>query len=100
MIHLTTFALGVRAIWILGYIDTPGLFSLRGVHAFLDIRGKVIKCLLDVDVVLGRNFEERDLELIGKFLALLGSDGSFLFPVTLVPDQDLVNAFAGMLLHV
>jgi hypothetical protein len=34
----------------------------NGVHPFFDIRCKAVECLLNVDVVLGRNLEEGNAE--------------------------------------
>lgn len=76
------------------------MFSLGRVHALLDVRCKAIECLLNVDVVLGRHLQKGDAQLIGQLLALLGRNGPLLLPVTLVSNQNLVDALAGVLLDV
>lgn len=76
------------------------LVRLRGVHALLDVRRKIVEGLLDVDVVLGRNLQERDAELIGQLLSLFGRNSSLLLPVTLVANQNLVYPFARVLFDV
>lgn len=60
------------------------MFSLRSVHALLDVGGKVVERLLDVDVVLGGNLQEWDTEFVGKLLALFDGDGPLFLPVALV----------------
>lgn len=76
------------------------MVSLGGIHALLDVRGKAVEGLLDVDVVLCGHLQEGDAKLISQLLALLGGDGPLLLPVTLVSDQDLVDPLAGVLLDV
>ena len=104
MIHLTALpprvAIQTRALLV--YTDASGtrLFGLGSVHALLDIRCKTVERLLNVDVVLGRNLEEWNAKLIGKLLTLFSRDRSFLFPITLVPNENLVHTLAGVLLHV
>lgn len=102
--HLTTLssriAIQTRALLVYTDASRTRLFGLGSVHTLLDVGCKAVKRLFNVDVVLGGNLEERNAKLIGKLLTLLGGDRSFLFPITLVADEDLVYAFAGMLLHV
>ena len=69
-------------------------------EALLDIRGERVEGLVDVDVALGRDLEEGDAEFVGEGLALFCGDGALLFPVALVADEDLVDAFGGVLLDV
>lgn len=76
------------------------LLLLRVYQALLDVRREAVECLVDVNVALGRNLEERDAELIGEGLPLLGGDGALLFPIALVANEDLVHAFGSMLLDV
>lgn len=76
------------------------LIGLRGVHALLDVRRKIVEGLLDVDVVLGRNLQERDAQLIRQLLSLFGRHSPLLLPVTLVADENLVYPFAGVLFDV
>ena len=66
----------------------------------LDVAGEAVKRLIDVDVALGRDLEEGDAEFVGEGLAALGADGALLFPIALVADEDLVDAFGGVLLDV
>ena len=68
--------------------------------ALLDVAGEAVKRLVDVDVALGGDLEERDAEFVGEGLALFCGDGALLFPVALVADEDLVDAFRGVLLDV
>ncbi|KAI6751549.1 hypothetical protein HG531_006245 [Fusarium graminearum] len=42
--------------------------------------------LVDVDVALGGDLEERDAQLVGEGLALLGGNDALLLPVALVAD--------------
>lgn len=69
-------------------------------QALLDIRSEAIEGLVDVNVALGGDLEEWDSKLIGQSLSLLSSDDALLFPVTLVADQDLVDALGRVLLDV
>ena len=85
---------------IYGYTRRPSVLGLGGVHALLDIGCQAVEGLLDVDVVLGRDLQERNAQFVGQLLALLSRDGPLLLPVTLVPDKDLVNTLAGVLLDV
>lgn len=84
------------------YTETrsASLFGLGSVHSLLDIGGEAVEGLLDVDVVFRGNLQEGDAELVGKLLPLFGGDSPFLFPVTLVANEDFVDAFAGVLLDV
>lgn len=68
--------------------------------ALLDVRGQVVKGLVNVDVALSRDLEEWDAQLLGQSLALLSRDGALLLPVALVAYQDLVDALGGVLLYV
>lgn len=86
-----------------GDVDTRcwRLLGLGGVDdAGLDVGGQAVKGLVNVDAALGRDLEEGDAQLVGQLLALLGGDDALLFPVALVADQDLVDAFGGVLLDV
>jgi hypothetical protein len=56
--------------------------------------------LVDVDVALCGDLEERNAEFVGEGLATLCADGALLLPVALVADEDLVDAFGGVLLDV
>ena len=56
--------------------------------------------MFDVDVAFRGDFEERDVKLVGKLLAALRGDRALLFPVALVADEDLLDAFGGVLLDV
>jgi hypothetical protein len=82
-------------------LGTLGLVGPRAVNeALLDIRGERVKGLIDVDVALGRDFEERNAEFVCERLAPFCADGALLFPVALVTNEDLVNALGGVLLDV
>lgn len=87
---------------LLVYVDTlgPRLFGLGHIHALLDIRCKIEECILDVDVVLGRDLQEWYSKVISEPLALLGGHSPLLFPVAFISDKDLVHALACMLLNV
>ena len=69
-------------------------------QTLLDVGGEAVEGLVNVDVALGGDLEEGDAELIGKSLALLGADDALLFPITLVADQDLVDALGSVLLNI
>ena len=72
-----------------------------GVHqSLLDICREGEKGLFDVDVALCADFHEWDAELVGEGLTLFCAYGTLLFPVALVANQDLVDAFAGVLFDV
>jgi hypothetical protein len=79
-----------------GSLVRPGAVD----EALLDIRGERVEGLVDVDVALCRDLKEGDAEFVGEGLAALGADGTLLFPVALVADEDLVDAFGGVLLDV
>jgi hypothetical protein len=66
----------------------------------LDVARQRVESLVDVDVALSRDLQERDAEFVGEGLALFCGDGALLFPVALVADEDLVDAFRGVLLDV
>jgi len=68
--------------------------------SLLDIRCQTVEGLLDVDVALGGDFHEGDAELVGQLLSFLRGDHAFLFPVAFVADEDLVDAFGGVLFDV
>ena len=69
-------------------------------QSLLNIRCKRVKGLVDVNVALGRDLEKGDAEFVGERLALFCRDGALLLPVALVANENLVNAFGGMLLDV
>lgn len=81
---------GTRALLVLGAVD----------EALLDVGGERVESLVDVDVALRGDLEEGNAEFVGELLALLGGDDSLLLPVALVSDEDLVDAFGGVLLDV
>jgi hypothetical protein len=66
----------------------------------LDVAGQRVESLVDVDVALGRDLQEGDTEFVGESLALFCGDGALLFPVAFVANEDLVDAFGGVLLDV
>jgi hypothetical protein len=66
----------------------------------LDVARQRVEGLVDIDVALSRDLQERDAEFVGEGLALFCGDGALLFPVALVADEDLVDAFRGVLLDV
>lgn len=77
------------------------LLRLLGVDdALLDVACKAEEGLLDVDVRFRANLHEGNAELVGKCLTLLSRHGALLFPVTLVANQDLVDALGRVLLNV
>jgi hypothetical protein len=77
------------------------LLRLLGVDdALLDVASQAEEGLFDVDVGFCAHFHERNAELVGERLALLGGNCTLLFPVALVADQDLVHALGCMLLNV
>jgi hypothetical protein len=77
------------------------LLRLLGVDdALLDVACEAEEGLLDVDVWLSADLHEGNAKLVGERLALLGGDCALLFPVTLVANEDLVDAFGRMLLDV
>ena len=99
-----TAVLARAASW-LTTVDGDGglllLLRLLGVDdALLDVACKAEECLLDVDVRFRANLHEGNAELVGKGLTLLGRNGALLFPVTLVADQDLVDALGCVLLNI
>ena len=73
---------------------------LRVDDALLDIPREAEKSLFDVDIAFRGDLHERDPELVGQRLALLGGNGAFLLPVALIADEDFVDAFGGVLLDV
>lgn len=99
-----TAVLARAASWLTA-VDVNGrlllLLRLLGVDdALLDVACKAEECLLDVDVRFRANLHEGNAELVGKGLTLLGRNGTLLFPVTLVANQDLVDALGRVLLNV
>lgn len=77
------------------------MLRLLGVdQALLDIAGQTEERLFNVDVGFGRHLHERYAQLICQCLALFCAHRSLLFPVTLVADEDLVDAFCRVLLYV
>lgn len=99
-----TAVLACAASWLAAVdVDRRLLLLLRllGVDdALLDVACKAEEGLLDVDVRFRANLHEGNAELVGKCLTLLSRNGALLFPVTLVANQDLVNALGRMLLNV
>jgi hypothetical protein len=78
-----------------------GGFCPRAVdQPLLDVCGQAVEGLVDVDVALCRDLEERDAEFVCERLTALRGDGALLFPVALVANEDLVDAFGGVLLDV
>jgi hypothetical protein len=102
--HLAALAThaAARAARVAPYIyPVRGRFCPRAVdQPLLDVGGQAVEGLVDVDVALCRDLEEGDTEFVRERLAALGRDGALLFPVALVADEDLVDAFGGMLLDV
>ena len=99
-----TAVLGRTTSW-LATVDVDGrlllLLRLLGVDdALLDVACKAEESLLDVDVRFRADLHEGNAELVGKCLTLLGRNGALLFPVTLVANQDLVDALGRVLLNV
>lgn len=68
--------------------------------SLLDVGRERVKCLIDVDVTLCGDFEERNAEFVGEGLATLCADGALLLPIALVSDEDLIDAFGCVLLDV
>lgn len=68
--------------------------------ALFDVACEAEEGLLDVDVRFRADFHEGNAKLVGECLALLGRDRALLFPVALVADEDLVDAFGCVLLNV
>ena len=58
------------------------------------------KCLLDTLVYLCRSLHEFDAELVRELAALFLCNRPLVRPVRLVADEDLVDAFRGMLLDI
>jgi len=86
------------------HIDTRvagrGLLLGRVDDALLDIRSQGEKGLFDIDVALCADLHKRDPKLICQGLALLCRDGAFLLPITLVANEDFVDALGRVLLDV
>ena len=73
----------------------------RGIdNPLLDVRRQAVERLFDVDVALRRHLHERDPQLVCQLLAPLYRNDSLLFPVAFVANQDLVDAFRGVLFDV
>jgi len=91
---------------LLAHVDArrprgPTLLWLARVDdSLLDVSREAVKRLLNVLVRLGRHLEERNAELVGQRLAPLDRYHSLLFPVALVADEDLVDAFGCVLFDV
>jgi len=66
----------------------------------LDIRCERVEGLVNVDVALCADLEEGDAEFVCKRLALFCGNCALFFPVALVANEDLVDAFGGVLLDV
>lgn len=79
-----------RSLLVLRRVDDP----------FLDVGREAEESLLDVLVRLGRDFEERNAQLVGECLALLCRHSPLLLPVAFVSNKDLVDAFRCVLFHV
>lgn len=84
------------------YADSlsASLFRFWRIHDFLDFRGETVESFVDIDIILGWDFEKRDTKLISKPLTLFSWHCSFFFPVTFVADKDFVNTLACMLLDI
>jgi hypothetical protein len=102
---LTALAAHATAIRV-ARLSNVHLWSSRGVcpcaiyQPLLDVACERIKRSVDVDVALRRDLEERDAEFVCEGLALFCRDGALFFPVALVADEDLVDAFGCVLLDV
>lgn len=66
----------------------------------LDLSSQMEEGFLDVGIRLGRRLDIRHTELFGKLFCLLYRHDPLLFPVRLVADEDLGDAFAGVLFDV
>lgn len=66
----------------------------------LDVGSERVKGLVDVDVALCADLEEGDAEFVCKGLATFCTDDTFLFPIALVANENLVDALGGVLLDV
>lgn len=74
---------------------------LGGINdSFLDVGCQAVEGLLNIDVPFCGYLHEWNAKLIGQLLTSFRRYGSLLFPVTLVPNQDLIHAFRSMLLDV
>ena len=83
------------------HLWSVGLVCPRRVdQPLLDVTSQAVEGLVDIDVALRRHLEEGNTKLVGEGLALFCRDGALLFPVALVADQDLVDAFGGVLFNV
>lgn len=91
---------GAAAVLI--YTDplVAGLFRLGIIHDLLDLGGQSVESLVHIDVVLGRDLEEWDSQLVGQCLALFGRHSALFLPVTFVANENLVDALARMLLDI
>lgn len=77
------------------------LLRLRTVdYPSLDIRRETEERLLDIDIRLRADLQERDAQLVRERLAALCGHHALVFPVALVADEDLVYALGGVLLDV
>ena len=88
---------------LIRHVDTlcRCLIRFRGIDdPLLDICGEIVEGILHVDVALCRNFHERYAQFICQLLSFFYGHHSLLFPIALVPDQDLINALSRVLLDV
>lgn len=68
-------------------------------HGFVDSSCHLHEEFIDVDVVLGGGFDERDTELGGQFLTFLHRHLSVVLLVALVADEEELGVLGGILLH-
>lgn len=105
-LHPLEFALTALASCIARLAHVDARRAGRGIvlggvdDTLLDVRGQVVEGLVDVDIALRRDLEERNAQFLGQRLALLGRNSALLFPVALVAYQNLVDALGGVLLNV
>lgn len=77
------------------------LIRFRSVDdALFNVGRKAIKRLLDVDVALGRHLHEGNTQLVGELLTSLHRHRPLFLPVAFISDQNLVDAFGGVLLDI
>jgi len=77
------------------------LFVLRVVNqALLDVGSEAVESFVDIDVALGRHLEEGDAQFVCQRLTTLRRDHALFFPVALVSDEDLVDAFSRVLFYI
>lgn len=100
---LTAVLPGLPAALVAGQWDVVLLrlaLLLRVNDSLLDVRGQRIERLIDVDIALCRDFEERHAEFVCKRLSFLCRYGALLFPIAFVANEDLVDALGGVLFDV